>query len=273
MATFAQLRSVGSMAWRMSRLGRGPGGRAQAAATVARFRRARLRGAQPSPVTLRLKHDDVSFDLSVTNAADLEVLREIFLEGEYLGYADDPSVIVDLGANIGVSVLWFAIAHPRARIFAVEPDPRAYSLLRSNVAQFDRVTIRHAAVAGRDGEITLFTGAETWTSSVMETEAGMEPTPVPARALDGLLAEWGLDHVDLLKIDIEGAEHDVLSASDVLDSVDVVVGEYHRATCPVSREKFEGLLTARGLDVSMKRDGDFLPFVATRRSAPGPTAL
>ena len=248
----------------MGRLGRGARGRAKVAATVARFRLARLRGQAVDPVALPLRYAGVPFDLTVTNAADLEVLREVFLDGEYGGYEAEPRVVVDLGANIGVSVWWFAIAHPDARIFAVEPDPRAYALLERNTAPLSNVRTVRAAVGDRDGEMRFFTGEETWVSSTVRHDQATEEIVVPGRTLDGLLDEWGVESIDLLKIDIEGAEYDVLRTSGVLDSVPLVLGEYHREACPASTEQFTELLRGHGFDVSLAAAEDNIPFVATR---------
>ena len=267
MPSVSQIRSVASQGRRMGRLGRGVGGRVRIAATVARFRRARLRGEQVQPVTLPLAYDGVPFDLVVTSASDLEVLREVFLDGEYSGYDAQPEVIVDLGANIGVSVWWFAIAHPAARIFAVEPDPRAFALLERNTAALPNVRAVHAAVAAQDGDVPFFTGEETWTSSTVAHQQATREITVPGRTLDGLLEEWGVSSPDLLKIDIEGAEYEVLRSSGVLESVPLVLGEYHRSFCPASCEEFTDLLRTHGFEVSLARAEENIPFVATRTAA------
>lgn len=266
---------------RLMTLGAGPRGRLGVLAAALDFRLALARRVPPRRErTLRLAHRGRRFAMTVTNMADLHVLREVFLDGEYaLGARDagTPPVetIVDLGANIGVSVRFFALEHPEARILAVEPDPRAFALLERNTADLPQVTRVQAAVSDGDGEMTLYTGDELWSSSMTAHAGAATATTVPTRTLASLLAEWGGDDGDggggearragrLLKIDIEGAEHAVLSQPGALDGVDTVLGEYHERFCPATKHEFFGLLADAGFAVEPVGDAGEIPFAARR---------
>ena len=179
------------------------------------------------PVTV-VEHGHV-FRLVVADASELEVLREIFLEREYeLALPSEPEVILDLGSNVGASIAFFRARYPRARIVGIEPDPRAFDRLRTNVAQMHGVTVVNIAAAGTDDRRPFYPGAESWLSSLRGQEAeGNKPIEVEARTLESLLTELNLDHIDLLKIDVEGAEEEILPGFAGLGSVGAVVGEIH----------------------------------------------
>jgi FkbM family methyltransferase len=164
---------------------------------------------------------------SLTFACDLRnaLAREVFFTGRYepqetdlIGRMLGPGgVFVDVGAHWGYfSLLAADRVGPSGRIVAVEADPRIHAILADNFARnhLDRAVAVavHAAAADRVGSIALAgfdEGQDNWgLSRVVEdsTQAGAFAFEVPARPLDDLLDEHGVEAVDLLKMDIEGAE-------------------------------------------------------------------
>jgi FkbM family methyltransferase len=179
---------------------------------------------------VRLRDESGVLELWVSEFTDLHVIREAFGDHVYaLPEHVEPRTIVDLGANIGASVLWFHRRFPNAEIHAVEPDRRALEKLRRNVAGLPRVTVHHAAVAGEGGERTFYQADRAWSSSlVQEAASGGRPMTVTALALPALLRDRvGRERVDLLKLDIEGAEWEVLPRLRLAELADVVAGELH----------------------------------------------
>lgn len=169
-----------------------------------------------------------TFRLVVGDASELEVLREVFLEREYeLTLPTEPELILDLGSNVGASIAFFRARYPSARIVGVEPDPEAFARLRANVAQMSNVTVLNLAAAGTDERRPFYPAAESWRSSLHEQEGAGREIEVETRTLGALLTELRVDHVDLLKIDVEGAEEEILSTFAELGSVGAVVGEIH----------------------------------------------
>lgn len=132
------------------------------------------------------------------------------------------ATFVDVGANWGYyTLLAAASVGPGGRVIALEPDPRLYPLLTSNGARngYGQVTAIQAAAADCDGCLVLegFRSDEgNWGLSRVVSEGeprqvlGEGSIPVRARALDSLLDELGHRRVDLVKMDIEGAEHTAL---------------------------------------------------------------
>jgi FkbM family methyltransferase len=179
---------------------------------------------------LRLRDDDAVLELSVSEFSDLHVTREAFGDKRYaLPEGFQPRTILDLGANIGASVLWFHRRFPGAEIHAVEPDGRALRKLRRNVADLPGVTVHHVALAGEDGRRTFYEAEHTWSSSLMaEAAPGGRPATVAALTLEALVRDRvGRERVDLLKLDVEGAEWEVLPKQRLAELADAVAGELH----------------------------------------------
>jgi len=127
---------------------------------------------------------------------------------------DPGGTFVDVGANWGYFTLMMAEhVGSMGRVVAVEADPRIYAILERNAALNDlpQVRVVHAAAAAESGLLSLIGFDEhedNWGTSRVAGGSGPASASyeVPARGLDELLDESGLDAVDLIKIDIEGAE-------------------------------------------------------------------
>jgi FkbM family methyltransferase len=188
-------------------------------------------GARRSNGALRVswRSAGAAFSAALPDISALWVLREVFLLEHYDLPADvQPSVIVDLGSNVGISVLYFAARFPQARILAVEADPNTFRLLEDNTAHLDQVTRVHAAITDHDGDVDLYAGTESWGSSIMPAPEHSTRHVVPALTLDGLAKLHGIERIDLLKMDIEGAEAAVIRSARTLREADTVIFEFHR---------------------------------------------
>jgi FkbM family methyltransferase len=161
---------------------------------------------------------------------ELNAIHEVFIDRHYdVGLGEDPKTILDLGANSGVATAYLAMRFPRAVIHAVEADPAMAALLAENVAGLPRVHVHHLAVGAKDGETCFFTDAgRPLSSSIRRRSPAQVEVRVPCRTLDTLLDELGLDEVDLVKFDIEGAEGLVFPGSEAARRrIRRAVGELH----------------------------------------------
>jgi FkbM family methyltransferase len=145
------------------------------------------------------------------------VLEEIFARGEYNPLLDAElegvRQIVDLGANIGLTVRLWRRSYPDARIIAVEPDQGNLALCRRNVAEAGdpNVDLVHACVAGTPRRVFLRRDQGEWAISMSDEAATGGPT-VDALTMPQLLERAGaVQSVDLLKCDIEGAEQELFA--------------------------------------------------------------
>ena len=174
--------------------------------------------------------------------SDLLCFRQVFLRDEYgpmLDNVRDPKLIVDCGANIGLTSAVLAHRFPNARIIAVEPDDANYDLATRNLQQYgSRITLLKAAIWSHACGMQVIPSTvqgSYWGQRVAESSDGA------LRGIDmlGLLEFANADRIDLLKIDIEGAEKQLFSEGTDrwLPHVDNIVIELHGPECeePVER--------------------------------------
>lgn len=125
-------------------------------------------------------------------------------------------VFIDVGANVGVYSLYVsACTKGTARVVALEPHPRTFAKLDYNCAinGFSRVSRINAGAGEAEGETTLFSdgGGNIGNASLLEAVGGgRDRQVVRLRPLASVLAEEGIDDIDLLKIDVEGFEDQAL---------------------------------------------------------------
>lgn len=124
-------------------------------------------------------------------------------------------VFIDIGANIGAYSLFVASqAGGSARVLAVEPQPRMFDRLVQNIRlnAFANIKALDLAIADKDGEVTLFLDARNSGESsvkIVPFETANQ-IRVRSRTLLGLIRDEGLDRVDAVKLDVEGAEDLIL---------------------------------------------------------------
>jgi FkbM family methyltransferase len=160
-----------------------------------------------------------------------KMLSGIFLRQEYAFVASTATpVIVDAGANIGLATLFFKHRYPDARVIAFEPEPEAFELLRRNVEdnRLTDVRLMDCALGETDGLVRLQgnpTGLGTTTLDGVWDSPKTDLT-VEVKRLSSFLET----PVDMLKLDVEGAEHAILHdlvAASKLELVREMLVEYH----------------------------------------------
>lgn len=175
---------------------------------------------------------------------DIILFRDIFIRRQY-GFAPvkDVRTIVDCGANVGLASAFLLLEYPDARVIAVEPDPSNFELCQRNLAQFgSRAVVLQAAVWPRSAAVVMNDSHRgTWAATVSE---GSGPGQLPGISLSELFDRFGLSSVDILKVDIEGAEEPVFASPELgwLDRVRCIQIELE----PSSRATFFHALAGRG---------------------------
>jgi FkbM family methyltransferase len=134
--------------------------------------------------------------------------------------------VLDLGANVGFAAMLLAERYPDAEIVCVEAAPDTFVVLTANTAGIERIRVLNLAV-GTDDSVFFDLAAPS-----VERQVADHGTEVPGVSLRQLLADLGWEHLDLLKIDIEGAEFTVF-ADEAMDRVGAIVGEIHMAHAPI----------------------------------------
>jgi FkbM family methyltransferase len=159
---------------------------------------------------------DEEHDPSDDHDLDWKVIEETWTENVYRihqwQFAED-AVFVDIGANVG-SVSLFVDnfnkdREDKIRVFAIEPEPHNLSLLQKNIESnpVENVTVINKAIWHQNKEVLITNRGGN--SSIFEIE-GVEQTKIQAITLEKLFKENNIEHVDVMKIDIEGAEFDLI---------------------------------------------------------------
>jgi FkbM family methyltransferase len=184
--------------------------------------------------------------------------REIFQQRCYQFPSSGDLTILDCGANIGLSSIWLALNYPGAVIEAYEADPTIHATLVRNLASLgleDRVHAHNQAIWTHNSGISFFCeGGASGRAAETANESGALTANrlVPSVTLAELLASHA--KIDLLKIDIEGAENHILCDPAIdLRRVQHLFLEYHSFQAdPQMLPEILALLKANGFRFSIK---------------------
>jgi len=153
--------------------------------------------------------------------------QEIFVDEIYNYISNTKSpLIIDCGANIGLATIYFKLKYPDSRIIAFEPDPKIFAALQENIRSFgfENVTCKNEAVSDQDDYLNFW--MEGGHSGMIVGNSHSDTTQVKALRLKSLLQSH--EHIDFLKIDIEGHEAQVIpDISEELKKVEFMFLEYH----------------------------------------------
>lgn len=183
---------------------------------------------------VRLRNNVV---LSGPQTIDLAFLfHEIWVSRVYTppGYEiEDGSVVIDVGANIGVFAAYAATRAQGVKVYAYEPFPENVAWLKRNIEESGlamNVQIHQQAVAGLSGTRFLQSDPEHWIMHSLTKESnGSEGLQVNCITLDEIFSKEAIERCDLLKLDCEGSEYEILwnCSADTLNRVRRIVAEFH----------------------------------------------
>jgi FkbM family methyltransferase len=200
--------------------------------------------------------------------ADLPLYGQIIERAAYaLPWSRAPRVVIDAGAHIGFTAIYLAHHYPQAQIYSLEPAASNFRLLRTNAAFYPQITPIHAALWNEATELDVVTSNRQMHPGTFRTLAPTAATPfqitgqVTATTVPHLLADYNIDFIDLLKVDIEGAEKEVLAEAEAwIERVGVIIMEPHDRFHPGCTEAF--LNATRAFDLHWQQ-GEHL--IAARR--------
>jgi FkbM family methyltransferase len=197
----------------------------------------------------------------------LYLFREIFLLQEYrLKLPKENPLIIDCGANIGMTVLYFKFRYPDSRIMAFEPNPKVFEILSRNINENNLQSVEafNVALSEEDGMVNFFqeTRDGSMKSSLLRERGGENMISVRASKLSEYVRDI---NCDLIKIDVEGAEVMILQNlidEDLLDHSQRYIIEYHHLVrdhkCDLSGfiRPFEDKFIYN-ISANYKKEGDF----------------
>ncbi|RZK12490.1 MAG: FkbM family methyltransferase [Flavobacterium sp.] len=151
------------------------------------------------------------------NRIDRNVLDYVFFKQYHQGQINDiltsTPIILDLGSNIGLTVADFKIKYPGSKVYGYEMDKGNFVLARKNCEKFNQVQLFNKAVWKNTGKIRY--GNDNTPDAYSVTEHSPTGIEVECITISDILEENNLAYVDILKMDIEGAELDIIYSHDV----------------------------------------------------------
>ena len=212
-------------------------------------------------ITLKLRSDSVLAQPLFVGAgfeeSETALLRRLATPG---------MKVVDVGANIGLyTVLLGTLVGPTGHVWSFEPFPPVVNYLKQNIEmnELDNVTVIENAVAEKDGvlEFHVFPeGCDVYNSlgaanRPVEKLQAVRIVPIPVTTLDAIADKAGIDEIDLLKIDVEGAEERVLKGAQQVirrsRNVQIVMEIYEPSAqqCGCSTERLIQMLLGWGFSM------------------------
>lgn len=163
------------------------------------------------------------------------LVREIFRDSVYYFETEKRSpIILDIGAHIGMATLYFKKLYPDAKVFAVEPNPASLDLLKTNIQvnHLEDVMVIPAAVSEAGGSTQFYADetADHWHSTDSFNPQTWDGVGERKQVLVDAVTLNDLVHtqIDLVKMDVEGAEQSILmSSAQVLPQIKQLIFEYH----------------------------------------------
>jgi len=154
----------------------------------------------------------------ITDLPDAQTFREIFLKGEYDKELGNPKKILDLGSNVGYSILFFRAKYPQAVIYGYEANPETFEKLKKNVKDLDNIFIYNKAISNKKGIEKMYLGNSSSSSSLVDRFEDNYPV------VQVECVELPEEDFDLIKFDIEGSEHKVFNNPV---NTKYIIGEIH----------------------------------------------
>lgn len=194
---------------------------------------------------------------------DLACLQKVFVGNEYqCPFQLAPELIVDAGANIGMATLFFAHHYPNARIIAIEPESSNFTMLQTNCEGIKNITLIKSALWSNACRLRIAdSDAAAWAFSVTDQlPVDDRSEPVMATTIPEILDRMNAIQIDLLKLDIEGAELELFSVGSEkwLNRVCNIVIELHDRYVPGCAKAFYSALSSRNFVQELRGENIFV---------------
>lgn len=181
-------------------------------------------GALDRPLSLRLKY--LQFPISLrSGSSDASTVIDTVIRQEYgqVQPLSEPLWMIDAGAYIGDTSAYFLSRFPRLRVVALEPQPDNFAQASVNLAPYGRRALALQKGLWCTDAVMPFGGESTGAS------LSQDGVLIDCTSIQSLIRDFGIPHIDILKMDIEGAEEAIFSmmVGDWLQAVTLIIIEIH----------------------------------------------
>jgi FkbM family methyltransferase len=179
------------------------------------------------PVTLRPGTSDIPafYQVFLHRHFDISLTTNHLLTPHHIYHIE---AVIDGGANIGLFAVYMKNKYPEAKIICVEPDPGNFEVLQKNVSQYSGIYCENCGLWSKDTKLKVYDkyGKGFWAMVVEEDPAG---GAVPAISIGTLIKKYGIEQVDICKIDIETSEKQLFAEGYEawLPKVNMLIVELH----------------------------------------------
>jgi FkbM family methyltransferase len=203
--------------------------------------------ATNSTLQLNVKRQDIMFPVNLRiPSSDVSTYEKVLIKQEYNFVAEKPpKTIIDAGANIGLASIYFTNKFPRALVIALEPEKSNFELLRYNVNPYKNIIPVNAALWNKNEEINLIDPGRGKWGFITEAKNGpVNPLGNFCHTVEGItiakiIDDYHLTNIDVLKIDIEGAEKEVFEDTESwIWRVNALIIELHEHLKPGCNRSF-----------------------------------
>jgi len=204
------------------------------------------------------------------HSSDFKVFRSVAVFGQYNVpriTSNNVKTIVDLGSNIGFSVMHFKSKFPDAHVIAVEPEKTNYDMLVKNVKGYSNVDCLQNAIWYAKKNLGIFdSGMGEYGFRVVDGNQKLVGS-VDGITMDDIISRYNIETIDILKIDIEGAEKELFTYNyeSWLPKVRCIVIELHDAFRPGCATAFFKAISSRDFDIFCKGEDIVITFTDVKQ--------
>jgi len=166
---------------------------------------------------------------------DYETLEEIFIDNIYnLPFPIQPKNIIDAGANIGLASRFFKLKYPDASIVLIEIDKKNLKMISKNLGSYNDICVLDNALYNKKAYFKVEDPFNASNSFVVTEVSKEDPYDIEAITIPEILEQQQWNTIDILKIDIEGAEKQLFSSNygSWLPKVKIIMIETHDRMIP-----------------------------------------
>jgi FkbM family methyltransferase len=190
--------------------------------------------------------------------SDIRVFKQIFIDEVYNFFPDqfEPKIIIDAGANVGFSPIWFKRMFPKSKVLAIEPEKENFKVLSKNISGIQGITALENALWFEQTSLTISNPSSDSWGFRLNTADSCNENRIETITIQNLITKYSIDQIDLLKIDIEGAEYELFKyESDTwLPYVKMIMIEVHNQYKPGCSSLIDSVVLPLGFSKFLSKE-------------------